>query len=143
MSLDYIQQHGGAVIYLQQEGRGIGLANKIAAYQLQDGGLDTVDANVHLGLPGDCRQYGMVPSILKDLRITSILLMTNNPRKVDRLTRLGVSVVGTLPMVVPETNPYNQKYMETKQERMNHSNLESILPRTNGNMSSRRPYNSD
>jgi 3,4-dihydroxy 2-butanone 4-phosphate synthase/GTP cyclohydrolase II len=127
MALRYITKHGGCIIYLQQEGRGIGLANKIAAYALQDVGLDTVDANLHLGFPEDSREYGVVPLILKDLQITSIQLMTNNPRKVERLTQLGVNVERTLPMVVPFTNPYNRKYLETKRNRMNHQNFASLL----------------
>lgn len=106
---------------------GIGLANKIAAYSLQDVGLDTVDANTHLGFPEDCRTYGVVPSILKDMGIDSIQLMTNNPRKVERLSSLGVDVVGTVPMVVPTANPYNKKYLETKQKRMRHANFGSML----------------
>lgn len=127
MALNYITKHGGCIIYLQQEGRGIGLANKIAAYALQDVGLDTVDANLHLGFPEDIREYGVVPSILEDMKIGSIHLMTNNPRKVDRLERLGVNVERTLPMVVPQTNQYNHRYMETKQDRMNHDNLSTLL----------------
>lgn len=127
MALNYIQKHGGCIIYLQQEGRGIGLANKIAAYALQDIGLDTVDANLHLGFPEDSREYGVVPGILADMRIASIELMTNNPRKVERLTKLGVDVERTLPMVVPQTNQYNHKYMETKRKRMNHKNLATLL----------------
>lgn len=127
MSLDYILENGGEVIYLQQEGRGIGLANKVAAYALQDVGLDTVDANTHLGFPEDARQYGVVPSILSDMGIDSIRLMTNNPRKIERLCALGVDVEGTIPMVVPEANPYNLKYLETKKEKMNHSNFGSML----------------
>eukprot|EP00581_Thalassiosira_minuscula_P012851 CAMPEP_0183717848 /NCGR_PEP_ID=MMETSP0737-20130205/11305_1 /TAXON_ID=385413 /ORGANISM="Thalassiosira miniscula, Strain CCMP1093" /LENGTH=656 /DNA_ID=CAMNT_0025947325 /DNA_START=107 /DNA_END=2077 /DNA_ORIENTATION=+ len=126
MSLEYIRENGGAVIYLQQEGRGIGLANKVAAYALQDVGLDTVDANTHLGFPEDARQYGVVPSLLKDMGIDSIRLMTNNPRKIERLTSLGVDVTGTVPMVA-EANPYNKKYLETKRERMNHKNFGSML----------------
>jgi 3,4-dihydroxy 2-butanone 4-phosphate synthase / GTP cyclohydrolase II len=127
MALSQIQKHGGCIIYLQQEGRGIGLANKIAAYALQDAGLDTVDANLHLGFPEDSREYGVVPSILEDMNIGSIQLMTNNPRKVDLLKKLGVQVDRTLPVVVPKTNPYNQKYMETKLSRMNHDNLSVLL----------------
>lgn len=127
MALHYIQKHGGCIIYLQQEGRGIGLANKIAAYALQDVGLDTVDANLHLGFPEDSREYGVVPGILRDLRIDSIELMTNNPRKVERLERLGVDVERTLPMVVAQANPYNRKYLETKRRRMNHQNLATLL----------------
>ena len=79
MALEYLQRNGEAIIYLQQEGRGIGLANKVAAYQLQDAGMDTVEANVHLGFPEDARQYGVVPSIMKEMGISSIQLMTNNP----------------------------------------------------------------
>lgn len=127
MALKYVEEHGGAVIYLQQEGRGIGLANKIAAYELQDGGMDTVDANLHLGFPEDWRQYGMIPSILENLGIDSIALMTNNPRKVDRLTSLGIDVEKTVPMVVPQATPFNRKYLEAKQERMNHMNLREML----------------
>lgn len=127
MALQYITKHGGCIIYLQQEGRGIGLANKIAAYALQDNGLDTVDANLHLGFPEDNRVYGVVPSILDDMKIGSIQLMTNNPRKVERLERVGVVVERTLPMVVAQTNPYNHGYLETKQNRMNHLNLKKLL----------------
>ena len=127
MALQYITKHGGCIIYLQQEGRGIGLANKIAAYALQDSGFDTVDANLHLGFPEDNRVYGVVPSILDDMKIGSIHLMTNNPRKVERLERVGVNVERTLPMVVAKTNQYNYRYMETKQKRMNHLNLKNLL----------------
>ena len=127
MSLAYIQANGGAIIYLQQEGRGIGLANKVAAYALQDVGMDTVDANVHLGFAEDCRQYGAIPSILQDMKIQSIKLLTNNPRKVNRLTALGVNVVQTLPMVVKQANPFNRRYLETKVSRMNHTNFGAML----------------
>ena len=126
MSLEYIRENGGAVIYLQQEGRGIGLSNKIAAYALQDVGLDTVDANTHLGFPEDARQYGVVPSILDDMGIDSIRLMSNNPRKVERLIALNVEVAGTIP-IVADANPYNRKYLETKRERMRHENFGSML----------------
>ncbi len=134
MSLEYIRDNGGAIIYLQQEGRGIGLANKVAAYALQDVGLDTVDANTHLGFPEDARKYGVVPSLLKDLGIDSIRLMTNNPRKIERLTALGVDVAGTIPMVVPKANPYNRKYLETKKDRMNHTNFGSMLSSSPGSI---------
>jgi hypothetical protein len=137
MSLEYIQKHGGAIVYLQQEGRGIGLANKVAAYALQDGGLDTVDANLHLGFAEDCRQYGVVPSILADMKIGSIKLMTNNPRKVDRLEALGVDVEETVPIVVPKANPFNRKYLETKVDRMNHANLDPVVRK--GSMVPTRP----
>ena len=127
MALKHVAEHGGAIIYLQQEGRGIGLANKVAAYALQDVGMDTVDANLHLGFPADCRYYGAVPSILHDMKIGSIQLMTNNPRKVDKLRSLGVKVQNTLPMVVPTTNPYNHRYMEAKHDRMDHQNLKHLF----------------
>lgn len=145
LALQFIQKNGGAVIYLQQEGRGIGLANKVAAYELQDMGMDTVDANLHLGFPEDARKYGMVPSILQNLGVGSIRLMTNNPRKVERLEALGVKIVDTFP-ILAIANPHNRKYLETKQERMNHSNFGHILsgetlpPRgiSNGAMAPRR-----
>ena len=127
MSLEYIRKHGGAIIYLQQEGRGIGLANKVAAYALQDVGMDTVDANTHLGFPEDCRQYGVVPSILEDMGIDGIRLITNNPRKTERLTSLGIDVKGTIPMVVKKPTEFNRKYLQTKQDRMNHKNFGEML----------------
>jgi 3,4-dihydroxy 2-butanone 4-phosphate synthase/GTP cyclohydrolase II len=127
MALKSIKKNGGCVIYLQQEGRGIGLANKVAAYAMQDIGLDTVDANTHLGFPEDCRAYGVVPSILSDMGIKSIKLMTNNPRKIERLTSLGINVVDTIPMVISETNPHNLRYLQTKQDRMDHKNLGNML----------------
>eukprot|EP00980_Cylindrotheca_fusiformis_P002019 scaffold444_cov109-Cylindrotheca_fusiformis.AAC.16 len=137
MALEYIGRNGGAIVYMQQEGRGIGLANKIAAYSLQDVGMDTVDANLHLGFPEDARQYGSVPAILEDMKIGSIKLLTNNPRKVQRLRALGVNIKGTEPMVVPATNPYNHRYMESKHDRMNHTNLSPLFVK-NGNMMPKR-----
>lgn len=131
MALKYVQENGGCIIYLQQEGRGIGLANKVAAYSLQDVGYDTVDANLHLGFPEDIREYGVIPGILRDMEIDRIELMTNNPRKVNELESLGVVVEKTIPMVVPNTNPYNHRYMLTKRDRMDHENfsrLSSPLP---------------
>eukprot|EP00526_Cylindrotheca_closterium_P006427 CAMPEP_0113624706 /NCGR_PEP_ID=MMETSP0017_2-20120614/12744_1 /TAXON_ID=2856 /ORGANISM="Cylindrotheca closterium" /LENGTH=598 /DNA_ID=CAMNT_0000534761 /DNA_START=573 /DNA_END=2369 /DNA_ORIENTATION=+ /assembly_acc=CAM_ASM_000147 len=135
MAMEFIQHNGGAVIYMPQEGRGIGIANKVAAYALQDTGMDTVDGNLHLGLPEDARQYGCVPSMLHDMKIASIRLLTNNPRKVHRLGALGVKITQTEPMVVEETNPYNHKYLVAKHERMNHTNLSPLI---NGSMMPRR-----
>ena len=130
----HINENGGAVIYLQQEGRGIGLANKIKAYQLQDLGLDTVDANLHLGLEEDAREYKVVPSILNDLGISSnrngngIMLMTNNPYKIQKLEEVGVKVEGTVPVVVDVANEFNRQYLATKVTRMNHmSRLQQSL----------------
>jgi GTP cyclohydrolase II len=118
-SLRHIQQHGGAVIYLQQEGRGIGLANKVAAYALQDGGMDTVDANRKLGFGDDERSYECVPFILKDMGIKSVYLMTNNPFKIDALRALGVDVVGVIPLVM-SSNKHNELYIQAKAKRMGH-----------------------
>ena len=125
--MKYIKKNGGAIIYLQQEGRGIGIANKVAAYALQDEGMDTVDANTHLGFPEDARQYGVVPSILTSMGIDSIKLITNNPRKIKKLKSLGVDVVDTIPMVIESTNDHNRKYLQTKQDRMNHKNFGELL----------------
>jgi GTP cyclohydrolase II len=109
----------GLVIYLQQEGRGIGLANKIAAYALQERGLDTVDANRALGLPDDAREYSAVAHILADLGVTSIRLMTNNPRKLERVAALGVAVDGRVPCVV-RPQALSRGYLAVKQQRMEH-----------------------
>lgn len=127
MAMEYVNENGGAVIYLQQEGRGIGLANKVAAYSLQDDGMDTVDANLHLGFPEDARVYGAIQSILQDMKIGSIRLMTNNPRKVQRLRALGVKITDTMPMVVPKTNQYNHRYLQAKHQRMAHTNLSPLF----------------
>jgi len=119
-ALDFIRcQGGGVVIYLRQEGRGIGLANKIAAYALQERGLDTVDANRALGLPDDARRYDAAAAILRDLDLNDVLLMTNNPRKIQQLRDLGVSVAGRVPVEVG-TNPHSAGYLEAKVERMGH-----------------------
>lgn len=109
----------GAVLYLRQEGRGIGLANKIRAYELQAQGHDTVDANRLLGLPDDAREYHAAAHMLEHFDVKSVLLMTNNPAKVDALAALGVEVVGRLPVVIPP-NPYSRQYLETKRARMAH-----------------------
>ncbi|CAG9464476.1 unnamed protein product [Pedinophyceae sp. YPF-701] len=119
-ALDFVQSKGcGIVIYLQQEGRGIGLANKIAAYRLQETGLDTVDANRALGLPDDCREYTSVRNILADMGIKSIQLMTNNPRKIRLLKELGVDVSGRIPVQI-EANEVNAGYLTSKKIRMDH-----------------------
>jgi GTP cyclohydrolase II len=109
----------GAVLYLRQEGRGIGLANKIRAYALQSRGHDTVDANRLLGLPDDARKYDVARDMLAHLGVSSVRLMTNNPAKVTSLRSLGVRVVGTVPVVVPP-NPHSVGYLEAKRLRMEH-----------------------
>jgi len=110
----------GVLIYLPyQEGRGIGLFRKIKAYALQDRGLDTVDANLEQGQPIDARDYAFAGEILKDLGLTRIRLMTNNPDKVEALTAAGITVVERIPLVV-SPSPHNQAYLETKRKRLAH-----------------------
>ena len=119
-SMEKIQKAGrGIIIYLNQEGRGIGLNNKIKAYALQDKGLDTVDANHVLGLPTDTRDYSPAADILKDLHIQSINLLTNNPRKIDQLEKYGIAVRKRIPLeVTPNKN--NKNYLKTKKEKLGH-----------------------
>jgi len=109
----------GAVLYLRQEGRGIGLANKIRAYALQHDGHDTVDANRLLGLPDDAREYGVAKDMLDWLGVKSVRLMTNTPEKIAQLRELGVSVVGRIPVIVAP-NPHSAGYLEAKRLRMAH-----------------------
>ncbi|NWF82159.1 MAG: GTP cyclohydrolase II [Chloroflexi bacterium] len=119
-TLAYLQEVGrGALLYLRQEGRGIGLTNKIRAYALQEQGLDTVDANLALGLPADQRDYRVAAAMLRDMGITSVLLITNNPRKIQGLERYSVHVQERLPVLTPP-NRDNQFYLETKRRRMGH-----------------------
>ncbi len=118
-ALKFVEQHGGLVIYLQQEGRGIGLANKLAAYALQEQGLDTVDANRALHLPDDAREYDAVADILNDLGITTIRILSNNPTKISRIEATGVTVAERIPVII-EPSPHNKKYLETKKLRMGH-----------------------
>ena len=119
-SMEMIEKEGrGAIIYLNQEGRGIGLMDKIRAYKLQEEGLDTVDANLHLGHAADERDYGVGAQIINMLGIRKMRLMTNNPVKRKGLEGFGLEVVENVPIEVP-TTPYNQRYMETKKTRMGH-----------------------
>jgi GTP cyclohydrolase II len=113
------QLETGMVLYLRQEGRGIGLLNKLRAYGLQDEGLDTVDANLALGFRDDERDYSVAAHMLALLQVRSVKLMTNNPRKVEGLRELGVNVSGRQPHVIP-ANQYNRFYLETKAERSGH-----------------------
>ena len=122
-SLAMIEKEGvGVLVYLPQEGRGIGLTEKIKAYALQDGGLDTVDANLALGHGVDLRDYGVGIQVLQDLGLHNIRLMTNNPKKTDAFIYegFGLSVVEQVPIVCP-VNEYNRCYMETKRLRMGHA----------------------
>jgi GTP cyclohydrolase II len=122
-ALRYIRDNApGVVIYLRQEGRGIGLANKIAAYALQEQGHDTVDANRLLGLPDDARRYEAAAGILSDLGVRSVRLMTNNPRKIEKLSELGVVITARIPVLIA-ANHHNSGYLAAKAERMGHEML--------------------
>ena len=119
-SLGYIAERDqGAVIYLRQEGRGIGLLNKIKAYRLQDLGLDTIEANEYLGLPADARDYRVAARIIELLRIRSVRLLTNNPQKIAGLQEQGIEVDDRIPVRVDE-NLHNAGYLRTKRDRMQH-----------------------
>lgn len=109
----------GAVVYMRQEGRGIGLVNKIRAYALQEQGLDTVEANHALGFPDDLRRYDVAAEILRLLGVHSVQLITNNPRKVAGLEEFGIDVTGRIPHVMPP-NSYNAFYLETKRDKSGH-----------------------
>jgi len=109
----------GVILYLRQEGRGIGLTNKIRAYALQDQGHDTVDANLMLDLPADARRYDMCTIMLDHLQVKQVKLVTNNPSKIQALQELGIDVVDRVPLTVG-LNPFNAQYLKTKHERMAH-----------------------
>jgi GTP cyclohydrolase II len=127
-SLKLLQAQGrGVLLYLRQEGRGVGLTNKILAYALQDQGLDTVDANRALGLPDDMRDYGVAAEMLRALGVAQVRLLTNNPLKIEGLEHHGLIVDDRLPMVVtPNTD--NLRYLQTKHERMGHLLPATALP---------------
>jgi len=120
-ALAMIEEAGcGVLLYLSQEGRGIGLLNKLRAYKLQEEGLDTVDANLKLGLPADLRDYGIGAQILTDLGLSSIRILTNNPKKIIGLEGYGLSVTGQVP-IQPTPNPHNEAYLRAKRDRMGHT----------------------
>ncbi len=120
MALEIINKAGaGILIYLRQEGRGIGLLKKLQAYNLQDKGLDTVDANIHLGHLADEREYDFAALMLEDLNVKSVALITNNPNKIDELVKLGVQVDSRIPIEAIIHNE-NKEYLKTKAERMRH-----------------------
>ena len=120
-SMQMIEKEGkGAVVYLQQEGRGIGLMAKISAYKLQEEGYDTVDANLHLGYDADERSYGVGAQILREIGVRKMRLLTNNPVKRAGLEGFGLEVVENVPIEITP-NPYNERYLHTKKERMGHT----------------------
>ncbi len=119
-AMELIEAEGsGVLVYMRQEGRGIGLLNKIRAYELQDQGMDTVEANVHLGFDPDPREYGLGAQILADLGVTSMRLITNNPVKRAGLEGYGLQITGRIPLQIP-ANEINRKYLETKKDKMGH-----------------------
>jgi 3,4-dihydroxy 2-butanone 4-phosphate synthase / GTP cyclohydrolase II len=121
-ALEQIGKEGrGVLLYLHQEGRGIGLANKIRAYALQDEGLDTVQANERLGFKPDQRDYGIGAQILRDLGIRTMRLLTNNPRKFVGLEGYGLSVVESVPLEVVPATEFSRKYMKTKKDKLGHT----------------------
>ena len=119
-ALQLVSEQGGTVLYLRgQEGRGIGLANKMRAYALQEGGADTIEANEQLGLPVDSRDYQAAAAILQQLDLGVIRLLSNNPEKRDKLREHGIEVTAMVPSVVP-ARAENQRYLQTKRDRLNH-----------------------
>ena len=122
-AMQLVEQEGkGIVLYMNQEGRGIGLLNKLKAYKLQEQGMDTVEANLHLGLPMDARDYGVGAQILRYLGVSKIKLISNNPKKRAGLLGYGLEIVSTVPLSV-SPNEHNQKYLETKRDKMGHEIL--------------------
>jgi 3,4-dihydroxy 2-butanone 4-phosphate synthase / GTP cyclohydrolase II len=119
-AMEMVEAEGkGAILYMNQEGRGIGLLNKLKAYQLQEQGMDTVEANLHLGFQMDQRDYGIGAQMLRQLGITKLKLMTNNPRKRVGLVGYGLEIVENIPIRI-HANPHNKKYLETKRDKMGH-----------------------
>ncbi|MFT3904252.1 MAG: bifunctional 3,4-dihydroxy-2-butanone-4-phosphate synthase/GTP cyclohydrolase II [Niabella sp.] len=119
-AMEMVQQEGkGVVLYMNQEGRGIGLLNKLRAYKLQEAGMDTVEANLHLGFKMDERDYGVGAQILRHLGVTKLRLMSNNPRKRIGLVGYGLEIVENVPIVIP-CNVHNEKYLRTKREKLGH-----------------------
>ena len=122
-AMSMVEKEGrGAILYMNQEGRGIGLVNKLKAYKLQENGMDTVEANLHLGFPMDKRDYGIGAQILRHLNITKLRLMSNNPKKRAALLGYGIEIVDAVPIEV-KPNPHNEKYLMTKRDKLGHEIL--------------------
>ena len=119
-AMKMIEDNGsGIIVYLQQEGRGIGLMNKMKAYKLQEEGMDTIEANLHLGFASDEREYDVAAEILKNLEVNKLNLLTNNPEKIVGLEAYGIEVVKRVPLII-HSNPFNQFYLDTKENLMGH-----------------------
>ncbi len=118
-SMNHIGKNGGILIYLDQEGRGIGLANKIKAYELQDRGLDTVEANEKLGYKNDLREYNAAKCVLEYFKLKKIRLMTNNPEKMDGIRSNGIEIIERIP-IIAKTTEENREYLQTKKNKMKH-----------------------
>ncbi|MFD2368243.1 GTP cyclohydrolase II [Pseudoduganella sp. GCM10020061] len=119
-ALQRIAEEGrGMLLYLRQEGRGIGLVNKMRAYRLQEAGADTVEANLQLGFHADARNYALCKPMFEHFKITSVRLMTNNPRKIDAVEKLGVTVTERVPLLV-NRNQFNRRYLDTKAAKLGH-----------------------
>ena len=119
LSLKFIAQEGGLVIYHRQEGRNIGLVNKVNAYALQDQGRNTIQANLELGFGEDDRDYSIVGHIFKDLGVKKLKLITNNPKKIQYVESLGIEIIERIPAIT-KSNKYNEAYLSTKKEKMGH-----------------------
>jgi 3,4-dihydroxy 2-butanone 4-phosphate synthase/GTP cyclohydrolase II len=120
-AMEMIEKAGkGVIVYMNQEGRGIGLLNKLKAYKLQENGRDTVEANIELGFKMDERDYGIGAQILRDLGVSKIKLMTNNPKKRAGLIGYGLEIIENVPLIITP-NPHNAKYLQTKKDKMGHS----------------------
>ncbi len=119
LALKFIAAHGGLVIYHRQEGRNIGLLNKVNAYALQDAGRNTIEANLELGFGEDDRDYSIVEEVFKDLELKDIKLITNNPKKINYVESLGINIVERIPAIT-KSNKYNEDYINTKKEHMGH-----------------------
>ena len=125
-AMEMIQQEGkGVIVYMNQEGRGIGLINKLHAYKLQENGLDTVDANVQLGFKADLKDYGVGAQILRNLGVTKMRLMSNNPTKRAGLVGYGLEIIENVPIEIT-ANPFNEEYLKTKRDRMGHTIMKNL-----------------